>query len=121
MRSPVKSSGVLRFDAYAVDLRTAELFRDGRKIRLQEQPFWILAILLERPGQVVTREETRERLWPADVFVDFDHSLSTAVKKLRQALHDEADQPELIETLPRRGYRFIGPAVENLPAPEGMN
>jgi DNA-binding winged helix-turn-helix (wHTH) protein/tetratricopeptide (TPR) repeat protein len=121
MRSPVQSSGVLRFDSYTVDLRTAELFRDGRKIRLQEQPFWILAILLERPGQVVTREELRERLWPADIFVDFDHSLSTAVKKLRQALHDEPDQPQLIETLPRRGYRFIGPAVENLPDPEATN
>jgi eukaryotic-like serine/threonine-protein kinase len=121
MRPPVQSSGVLRFDAYTVDLRTAELFRDGRKIRLQEQPFWILAILLERPGQVVTREELRERLWPADIFVDFDHSLGTAVKKLRQALHDEADQPQFIETLPRRGYRFIGPAVENLPAPEATN
>jgi DNA-binding winged helix-turn-helix (wHTH) protein/tetratricopeptide (TPR) repeat protein len=105
----------LRFDNYELNLRAGELLKGGRKIRLQEQPFRILAILLEKPGQVVTREELCEQLWPADTFVDFDHSLNTAVKKLRQALNDEAEKPRYIETLPKRGYRFIGPAAVNVP------
>lgn len=105
----------LRFEEYALDLRAGELLKGGRKIRLQEQPFRILAILLERAGQVVTREELREQLWPADTFVDFDHSLNTAVKKLRQALNDEAEKPRFVETLPKRGYRYVGPAVESVP------
>jgi DNA-binding winged helix-turn-helix (wHTH) protein/Flp pilus assembly protein TadD len=105
----------LRFDEYELDLRAGELLKGGRKIRLQEQPFRILAILLEKSGQVVTREELREQLWPADTFVDFDHSLNTAVKKLRQALNDEAEKPRFVETLPKRGYRYVGPAVESVP------
>jgi eukaryotic-like serine/threonine-protein kinase len=117
MPAPPHSSPTLRFDVYTLDLRAGELYKDGRKIRLQDQPFQILAMLLEQPGQVVTREQLRERLWPEDTFVDFDHSLNTAVKKLRQALNDEADKPRYIETLPKRGYRFIGPAVESLAAP----
>ena len=114
--SPAQNGGILRFDAYELNLRSGELHKSGRKIRLQEQPFRILAILLEEPGQVLTREALRERLWPADTFVDFDHSLNTAVKKLRQALNDEAEMPRFIETLPKRGYRYIGPSVENLTA-----
>jgi DNA-binding winged helix-turn-helix (wHTH) protein len=107
--------GTLRFDAYELNLRAGELLKGGRRIRLQEQPFRILAILLEKPGQVVTREELRDQLWPADTFVDFDHSLNTAVKKLRQALNDEAEKPRYVETLPKRGYRYVGPAVESVP------
>jgi eukaryotic-like serine/threonine-protein kinase len=114
--APPHSSPTLHFDIYTLDLRAGELYKDGRKIKLQDQPFQILAILLEQPGQVVTREQLRERLWPEDTFVDFDHSLNTAVKKLRQTLNDEADKPRYIETLPKRGYRFIGPAVERVAA-----
>src|SRR5271157_5433062 len=115
--APPHSSPTLRFDVYTLDLPAGELYKDGRKIKLQDQPFQILAMLLEQPGQVVSREQLRERLWPEDTFVDFDHSLNTAVKKLRQALSDEADKPRYIETLPKRGYRLIGPAVESLAAP----
>jgi DNA-binding winged helix-turn-helix (wHTH) protein/tetratricopeptide (TPR) repeat protein len=113
MPPPSRASGPLRFDAFVVDLQTGELHKSGHKIRLQEQPFQILAILLEQPGQVVSREQLRERLWPEDTFVDFDHSLNTAVKKLRQALNDEANKPRFIETLPKRGYRYVGPAIES--------
>lgn len=102
----------LRFDAYEVDLRAGVLRKGSVKIKLQEQPFQILEMLVKQPGEVVTREELRKRLWPADTFVDFDHSLNTAIKKLRQALGDDADNPRLIETLPRRGYRFIGTVEE---------
>ena len=99
---------VARFDAYEVHLRAGELYKAGRKIKLQIQPFQVLAILLESPGEVVTREELRKRLWPADTFVDFDHSLNTAIKKLRMALSDDKKKPRFVETLPKRGYRFIG-------------
>jgi DNA-binding winged helix-turn-helix (wHTH) protein len=98
----------VRFSAYEVDLRAGELYRAGRKIRLQVQPFHVLAMLLERAGQVVAREDLQKRLWPTDTFVDFDHSLNTAIKKLRQALSDDKKKPRFIETLPKRGYRFIG-------------
>jgi Tol biopolymer transport system component/DNA-binding winged helix-turn-helix (wHTH) protein len=97
----------LRFSSFELDLRTRELRKHGIRIKLQDQPFQILALLLEKPGEIVTREELRDRLWPADTFVDFDHSLNSAVKKLRQALSDDPDVPRFIETLPRRGYRFI--------------
>jgi eukaryotic-like serine/threonine-protein kinase len=108
--------GTLRFDLYELQLRNGELYKSGHKIKPQDQPFHILAMLLE-PGEVVTREQLRERLWPEDTFVDFDHSLNTAIRKLRQALNDEADKPRFIETLPKRGYRFVGPAVERVPTP----
>ena len=100
---------VLRFGYYEVDLRTAELHRAGMRVRLHGQPFQVLAMLLERRGDVVTREELKQRLWPEDTFVDFDHSLNTAINKLREALGDSADNPRFVETLPRRGYRFIAP------------
>src|SRR5208282_1072064 len=116
MPAPSGDSRSLRFDVFTLDLRAGELSKQGHRIKLQEQPFQILAMLLEQPGQVVTREQLRERLWPEDTFVDFDHSLNTAVKKLRQALSDEADNPRFIETLPKRGYRFVGPMVEGLQA-----
>ena len=99
----------LRFSNFELDLRARELRKHGTKIKLQDQPLQILALLLEKPGEVVTREELRDHLWPADTFVDFDHSLNSAVKKLRQALNDDPDVPRFIETLPRRGYRFIAP------------
>ncbi len=111
MLSESQSPNLVRFSAYEVNLRAGELYKGGRKIRLQDQPFHILAMLLEHPGQVVAREELQRKLWPADTFVDFDHSLNTAVKKLRQALNDDKKKPRFIETLPKRGYRFIG-AVE---------
>jgi Tol biopolymer transport system component/DNA-binding winged helix-turn-helix (wHTH) protein len=103
---------VLRFGLFEVDLRAHELRRGGVKLKLQEQPFEVLSLLLERPGEVVTREELRDRLWPADTFVDFDHSVNAAIKRLRDALGDSADNPRFVETLARRGYRFIA-QVEN--------
>ena len=116
MPPPTMGSAILRFDVYALDLRAGELYRSGRKVKLQEQPFRILAMLLEHPGELVTRGELRQRLWSEDTFVDFEHSLNSAIKKLRRALQDEADRPRFIETLPRRGYRFVGCVAENSPS-----
>jgi DNA-binding winged helix-turn-helix (wHTH) protein len=100
---------VIRFGVFEADLAAGELRKSGARIRLQEQPFQVLAFLLERPGQVVTREELCQKLWPADIFVDFDPSLNTAVNKLREALGDSASTPRYVETLARRGYRFLAP------------
>src|ERR1700748_688192 len=94
------------FAAFEVDLRAGELWKSGRKRKLEGQPFSVLAILLERPGEVVSREELQKRLWP-DTFVDVDHNLNAAINRIREALSDSADTPRFIETLPRRGYRFI--------------
>jgi DNA-binding winged helix-turn-helix (wHTH) protein len=115
----VQNTSVLRFGVFEVDLQAGELRKSGLKIKLQEQPFQILSLLLEHPGEVVTRDEIRNRLWPADTFVDFDHSLNSAVKKLRQALGDDPDNPRFIETLPRRGYRLIVP-VSGVPSPDQL-
>jgi TolB-like protein/DNA-binding winged helix-turn-helix (wHTH) protein len=105
-----KASNTCRvaFDQFEVDLCSGEILKSGRKLRLQAQPFKLLALLLEHHGELVTREEIRGRLWQADIFVDFDHSLSTAINKIRGALGDSADCPRFVETLSRRGYRFIG-------------
>src|SRR5215475_6957563 len=100
---------VIRFGIFEVDLRAGELRRNGSRVRLQEQPFQILVALLDRPGEVVTRDELQKRLWPADTFVDFDHSLNAAIRRLREALGDSAENPRFVETVARRGYRFIGP------------
>jgi cholera toxin transcriptional activator len=100
---------IVRFGGFAADLAAGELRKGGVRVRLQEQPFQVLALLLERPAEVVTREELRQKLWPADTFVDFDHSLNTAVNKLREALGDSASSPRYVETLARRGYRFLAP------------
>ena len=108
MSTPGCSPLVLRFDVFEVDLRACELYKAGRKIKLQVLPFQTLALLLERPGEIVRREELQKKLWSADTFVDFDHSLNTAIKKLRQALGDNNRKPRFVETLPKRGYRFIG-------------
>jgi Tol biopolymer transport system component/DNA-binding winged helix-turn-helix (wHTH) protein len=99
----------VHFGVFQVDFRSRELRKRGLRIRLQEQPFQILSLLLERPGEVFTREDLHRRLWPADTFVEFDHSLNTAIKKLRQALGDNPDTPRFVETLPKVGYRFIAP------------
>src|SRR5918911_263517 len=100
---------LLRFESFELDVRSRELRKGKNRIRLQEQPFEILRMMLERPGDVVTREELARRLWPEGTFVDFEHSLNAAVKRLRAALGDDADNPRFVETLPRRGYRFIAP------------
>src|SRR5258708_19160062 len=112
MKQPAISSKLVRFGIYEVDLRTSELRKQGRKIRLQEQPCRILAILLEQRGEVVTREELRKRLWSDDTFVDFDHSLNTAIMRLREALCDSSDNPRFIESMPRLRYQFIAPLEE---------
>jgi DNA-binding winged helix-turn-helix (wHTH) protein/Tol biopolymer transport system component len=108
---PVAERRTLRFGPFELDPQIGQLRKNGLGVKLQGQPVQILEILLEKPGQLVTREEIRQRLWASDTFVDFDHSLNTAVKKLRQALGDEADTPRYIETLPKRGYRFTGELV----------
>lgn len=100
---------IVRFGAFVLDLSAGELRKSGVRIRLQEQPFQVLALLLERPGDVITRDEVRQKLWPSDTFVDFDHSLNTAVNKLREALGDSASSPRYVETLAKRGYRFLVP------------
>ena len=102
---------VIQFGIFEADLRAGELRRNGAKIRLQEQPFQILAMLLQHPGEVVTREELRSRLWPVDTFVDFDHSLNAAVRRLRDTLGDTAENPRFVETVARRGYRFLAPVT----------
>src|SRR5215813_6360370 len=107
MALEMRSSGLLHFGTFDVDLRTGELRKQGKRVKLQEQPFQVLAVLLQRPGEVVTREELRNHNWSPDTFVDFDNSLNTAINKLREALNDSADNPRFIETLPRRGYRFL--------------
>jgi Tol biopolymer transport system component/DNA-binding winged helix-turn-helix (wHTH) protein len=101
----------IRFGAFELDLRAAELRKDGHRIRLQQQPFQILVELLERPGEVVLREEIRRKLWPNNTVVEFDHSINAAVKRLRDSLQDSADTPRYIETLPRLGYRFVAPVL----------
>src|SRR5258705_8094804 len=98
---------IFRFGAFEIDSRTGELRKNGMRIRCQEQPIQVLVALLERPGELFTREELRRRVWPEDTFVDFDHALNTAIKKIRAALNDDADAPRYIETVPRRGYRLI--------------
>jgi TolB-like protein/DNA-binding winged helix-turn-helix (wHTH) protein/Tfp pilus assembly protein PilF len=109
MAPQVQASRVLQFGAFEVDLRTGLLRKSGARIKLQEQPFQVLTMLLEKPGDMVTREELRQKLWPADTFVDFDNGLNTAIKKLRDTLGDSVESPRFIETLPKRGYRFIYP------------
>src|SRR6202051_5077899 len=98
----------IAFDNFEVDLRSGEVRKNGVRIRLQAQPFQLLVLLLKNAGDVVSREETCRELWPGDTFVDFEHSLAAAVNKIREALSDSADNPRYIETLPKRGYRFIG-------------
>ena len=114
-------SRTVRFGAFEADLHSGEVRKSGSRIKIQDQPFKVLQILLEHPGVLVTREELQTRIWPNENFGDFDHAVNVAVGKLRTALGDCADDPSFIETVPRRGYRFVarleGAAVEALPAP----
>ena len=107
-----RSVRLLRFGVYEIDLEAGELYKNRRRVSLQEQPFQVLALLLTHPGLLVTREDIQKRLWPSDTFVDFDLGLNTAIRKIRTALSDSADNPKFVETLPRRGYRFICPVQE---------
>lgn len=116
MPVPQPNSRVARFGVFELDLTAGELRKSGVKLRLQGQPFQVLALLLERAGEVVTREELQQKLWSSDTFVDFDHSLNTAINKVREVLGDSASSPRYVETLARRGYRFIAP-VQSDPAP----
>src|SRR6266446_6779565 len=109
-------SGRVRFATFEVDLRSGELHKQGIKIKLHDQPFQVLTMLLEHPGELVTREQLHQKLWPSDTFVDFDVGLNSAIKRLRDALGDSAESPRYIETLPRRGYRFMA-SVEDAIAP----
>jgi len=111
MPTPEEPFATIRFGPFDVNLRSRELRKHGARVKLSAQPFEVLALLLERPGEVVTRKELQERLWPGDTFVDFEHGLNNAIKKLRAALGDSAEQPSYVETLARVGYRFIGPAA----------
>jgi DNA-binding winged helix-turn-helix (wHTH) protein len=109
LSNPTHSPRLTRFGQFELDLRTAEVYKEGKRIKLQEQPCKVLALLIERPGELVSREELRKKLWPNDTFVDFDHGVNIAINKLRDALGDSPEEPRFIETLPRRGYRFIAP------------
>jgi DNA-binding winged helix-turn-helix (wHTH) protein/tetratricopeptide (TPR) repeat protein len=113
MSLPSESQNKVRFGAFEIDLRTAELRTNGQELTLQGQPFQILMVLLERPGELVTRDELKKILWTSETFVDFEHGLNKAVNRLREALDDSAEHPKFVETLPRRGYRWIGPVIRN--------
>jgi DNA-binding winged helix-turn-helix (wHTH) protein len=110
---------VVSFGPFQADLRSGELLRGGAKVHLQDQPFQVLAALLRRSGQLVTREELRHELWPADTFLEFDQALNTAIKKIRLALSDDALSPCYVQTIPKRGYRWIAPVTfaDTIPAP----
>src|SRR5215469_15955498 len=109
MDLPGPQNKIVRFGLFETDVQRRALTRGGVRVRIQEQPFQILVLLLERHGEIVTREELQQKLWPADTYVAFDDGLNTAVKKLRVALGDSSDNPRFIETIPRRGYRFLVP------------
>src|ERR1700675_442702 len=100
---------IFHFGIFQLDLRAGELHKAGVKVKLQDQPFRVLALLIDHAGQVVTREELRQRVWPSNVYVDFDQGLNNAIKKVREALGDTADSPRFIETVARHGYRFVAP------------
>jgi len=100
-------ANIVCFGPFRLDLKAGELCQDGERVRLQEQPFQVLKMLLDQPGEVVTREEIRKKLWPNDTIVEFDHSINAAIKKLRLALGDTAESPRYVETVARRGYRLI--------------
>src|SRR3989441_10285424 len=107
MQGTHPSRGAVRFGVFEVDLRAGELRKRGVKVKLQDQPFLILQVLLEHSGEVVTREQLREKIWPSDTFVDFDQGLNNAIKRLRESLSDSPENPRFIETIPRHGYPFI--------------
>src|SRR3984885_106301 len=109
--STEKATGRYHFSVFEVNPASGEVLRQGTRIKLQEQPFRLLVLLLARAGELVTREELQGQLWPEDTFVEFDNSLNVAVRKLREALRDDADNPRFLETVPRRGYRFLAPVT----------
>jgi len=111
------SSSLIRFGAFELDVEAGQLLRNRRAIRLKPQPFKLLHLLSSRPGEVVTREEIRQLLWGADTFVDFEQGVNTAIKQIRDALNEDADQPLYLETIPKRGYRFIAPVESAASAP----
>ena len=111
MQPDGSSSRIVRFGAFELDLSVAELRKHGLKLRLQDQPYQVLLMLLEDPGQVVTREQIQQKLWPEGTFVDFEHGLNAAIQRLRQVLGDSADNPRFVETMARRGYRFVAPVA----------
>ena len=111
MGTPATVTRILHFGVFEVDLKACELRKHGLRLKLPEQPFQILSVLLENPGEIVTRDELRSRLWPGDTFVDFDHGLNNAVMRLREVLGDSSESPRFVETIPRRGYRFIAPVA----------
>src|SRR5579864_8514326 len=113
---PPPMDGIIRFGSFEVDLRAGELRRGGLRVKLSGQPFDVLVALLQNPGQVVTREELHNKLWSQDTFVDFEHGLNKAINKVREVLGDDADNPRFIETLTRRGYRFLAPVVRQVQA-----
>src|SRR6266542_3349546 len=115
MPGATQATTVRRFGSFEVDLRSGELRKNGMRLRLSGQPFQVLAVLVERPGELVTREELHSKLWPVDTFVDFDHGLNNAVARIREVLDDSSDTPRYIETIPRHGYRFIAPATDVRP------
>lgn len=114
MPSSASSTKIVRFGVFEVDLKACELRKHGLRLKLPEQPFQVLAVLLEKPGEIITRDELRNQLWPGDTFVDFDHGLNNAVMKLREVLGDSSENPRFVETIPRRGYRFIAPVDESI-------
>jgi cholera toxin transcriptional activator len=116
MPAPQNIRRIARFGTFELDLAAGELRKNGSKLKLQEQPFQVLATLIERAGEVITRDELQQKLWPSDTFVDFDHSLNTAINKVREALGDSASTPRYVETLARRGYRFIAPVHPEIQA-----
>src|SRR6266481_658303 len=118
MPDNTKGQKQIRFGPFEADLHTGELRKRGTPLRMQDQPFQILSMLLAKPGELVTREELQKQLWPQDTFVDFDHGLNTAINKIREALGDSSNDPQYVETLPKRGYRFIA-TVESTHEPTG--
>ena len=111
MPDTTQGSSVHRFGTFEINLESEELRKNGMHLRLSGQPFQVLAFLIERAGDVVTREELHSKLWPADTFVDFDHGLNNAVARIREVLDDSPDSPRYVQTIPRRGYRFIAPVT----------
>src|SRR5437773_5636701 len=115
MEAPTPFADIVRFGIFQLDLKARELHKAGVKVKLQGQPFRVLALLVAQAGQVVTREELRQKIWPTDVYVTFDQGLNNAIKKVRDALGDSADNPRFIETVARHGYRFLAPVSAVLP------
>src|SRR5260370_15558099 len=116
MSTPTQAPAVRRFGAFEINFQSGELRKNGIRLRLSGQPFQVLTALVERPGEVVSREELHSKLWPADTFVDFDHGLNNAVARIREVLDDSSDTPRYVETIPRRGYRLIAPLTDVRPA-----